>query len=224
VTGIVKAAAVSLSTSVLRIAASEPADAQPDVQEQHDPAAALQARIEALEAQLRAQREHGQHQERAAYEKGLREGADKTALELQQRWDRQADAVVRAANAAQHAFGARIEALETLALDLAEAALSRVLADPTRHAGLLAETIAHHLQGMQRNVVRVTVSRHDFPSEGALDLLASLPEQLRRSIEVSGDLPAGACHIDLALGHADLGLPSQHERLTRTFAALKTHD
>lgn len=222
-TGIVKASSVSLSRAVLRIAGDQPADAQPELPE-HDPTPALQARIDALEEQLRAQLEHGKRQEHAAYEKGLREGAEQAARELRQSWDRQADAVARAARAAQDGFDKRLAALETLALDLAEAALGRVLGDTARHAELLAQTIAHHLRGLERNVVRVAVSGRDFPDEGALEGLASLPDLLRRSIEVRADLPAGACQVDLALGHADLGLPSQHERLTRLFATLKTHD
>jgi flagellar biosynthesis/type III secretory pathway protein FliH len=222
--GIVKASRVSLSRAVLRIAGNEPAGVQSELPERNDPTLALQARIEVLEEQLRAQREQGRRQERAAYEKGLREGTEKTTLELTQQWDRQADAIARAARAAQDSFDTRLAALETLALDLAEAALGRVLGDTARHAGLLAQTIAHHLRGLERNVVRVAVSGRDFPDEGALEELASLPDALRRSIEVRENLPAGACHVDLALGHADLSLPSQHERLSRMFAALKTHD
>ena len=222
--GVVKASSVSLSRAVLRIAGNEPADVQPELPEPNDPALALQARIDALEEQLRAQHAQGVRQERAAYEKGLREGAEKTTLELTQRWDRQADAIASAARAAQDSFDTRLAALETLALDLAEAALGRVLGDTARHAGLLAQTIAHHLCGLERNVVRIAVSSRDFPDEGALDELASLPDALRRPIEVREHLPVGTCHVDLALGHADLSLPSQHERLTRMFAALKTHD
>jgi flagellar biosynthesis/type III secretory pathway protein FliH len=225
VTGIVKASAVSLSHAVLRIAGGdERIGTRPAIPERDDPGVALQARIEALEEQLRTQHERAKRQERDAFERGYKEGAEQAARELKQQWDNQVDAVARATRTAQDAFEARLATLETLALDLAEAALGRVLGDAARHAELLAQTIAHHLRGMERNVVRLLVSGHDFPSQEALDLLANLPERVRNSIEVRTDLPAGTCQVDLALGHVDLGLPSQRGRLSRTLGALRTHE
>ena len=223
--GVVKASAVSLSSVPLRIAGSDAMAGTTDpAPQREDLTAPLKARVDELEQRLRALHEQALRRERDAYEKGFKEGAEKTAGDLQKRWDREAKAIGQAATDAVERFEAYLARWETISLDIAEVALDRVIGDSSRYADILKETITHHLAGIQQSVVRIAVSASDFPGEEALTLLASLPENLRRAVDVRQDLTKGTCLVDLTLGHADLGLPSQHGRLSKTFAALRTHE
>lgn len=225
--GLVKASAVSLSQNLMRIAQSSARlDDHATVQEpeRDDPAASLQQRIGELETQLREQSELAQRREQDAYDKGFKEGADKAARDIRRKWDREAEAVVLAAKAARERFEASLPQLESLSLDLAEAALSRIVGDTNQYAALLAQSMAFHLRGLEQSIIHVAVSARDFPDAESLGFLETLSERLRRSIEVREELPAGACRVSLTLGHLDLDVSSQRDRLSSAFAALGAHD
>jgi flagellar biosynthesis/type III secretory pathway protein FliH len=223
--GIVKASSVSFSDALLRIAGSDAPTSTPNpAPVQEDLTSSLKARVDELEQKLRIQLEEASLRERDAYEKGSRDGAEKMASELQKRWDREAQAIGQAAAEALERFEAHLAHWKAISLEIAEAALDRVIGDSRRYAELLTQTIVHHLEGIQRSVVCIAVSARDFPGDEAMALLAELPDHLRRTVEVRQDLPSGSCLVDLTLGHADLGVPSQHERLSKTFAALKAHE
>ena len=108
---------------------------------------------------------------------------------------------------------ARVDSLEQLALLLVETALEKVFTPNGDYRELTARAIARQLMQFRRSaMLRIAVSEHDFPEQRALEALST---RLGANVAMAGDpqLPAGACRIDLRLGHIDISLAEHWDAL-----------
>ena len=115
-------------------------------------------------------------------------------------------------NALAHAR-TRVDSLEQLALLLAETALEKVFTPTSDYRELTTRAIARQLTQFRRNaMLRIAVSERDFPEHRALEALGA---RLGANVVMAADpqLPAGACHIDLRLGHIEISLVEHWDAL-----------
>lgn len=188
------------------------ADANGATQQGH---AALQAKLRQAEQEaerlgkeledLSARTETLQNE---AFEKGRKEGLQQSGEDSSQRL-----ALLEKGLAAAVRESERKSAeAETLALQVAKVALTRILGDEAHFAQLLPQAIRHQLDRFRNSKpMAVRVSRADFPDADAVAALAAEFPQLRVSVEK--DFGPGTCQLSLELGEVEIGLPGQVERL-----------
>ncbi|WP_123646607.1 hypothetical protein [Lysobacter enzymogenes] len=236
VNGVLKAGTVAVSgerRSTLRDPAPAPASpavAAPDPQALR--IAELEQALAAAQAQSASQAKAAETREQQAFERGRAQGAQAGQAAAQQRYDERVQALTEAVTGAQQRFETQLaEVARDWSLQLAQAALARIVGDGSLRAELVARTLAHHLSALsQDSVLAVEVSGQDFPD-------ADFPDQpaLRAALSRHGALPpcridadparaAGSCVVRLKLGRLDLGLASQRERLDAAFARLREGD
>lgn len=225
--GLIKAGTVLVSSERR---STQPVTATP-VATPVEPAVDLQAqRIAELETalhdantRLASQAKAGEAREKQALERGREAGLKAGREQAQQRYDQHLDALTNAVASARETFERALsEDARALGIALGQAALDRVLGDSSRHAELIAASVAHHLRTVSEDsVLAIEVSGEDFPDAQALhDAFAAhntVPTQ--RVVAEPGRAP-GSCTIRLTLGRLDLGLRSQQARLHTTFAQL----
>src|SRR5690606_5299944 len=104
------------------------------------------------------------------------------------------------------------------ALQLAQAALGRMIGDPAQRSALMADSIAYHLRRVRRDfVLAIRVSAEDFAAPELAALLEACPSI---ALETDSALASGECSASLRLGTLDLGLPGQWQRLCELFESL----
>lgn len=165
---------------------------------------ALTDQVEALEAALRTAQDQNEIDRAEAFEQGREEGLAAAETREHERIAVLQGAVTEALATLER----KVDQERDLAIDIARAALDRVVADPALYHGLVAETARRHAAGLQRgSIVGLRVSPIDFPDA---DALAALP-QLGTHAKVEADpaLEAGACIFDLSLGSFDVSIPRQ---------------
>lgn len=170
--------------------------------------AGLAARVAELEATCAALESERQD----AYRKGVDDGGHAAEARAKRDDGARIDALSRALQDARSALQARFASLESLAVDVARAALEQMFGMTERFPALIAQTIEHHIAHMQAGtVLTVDVSRADFPDDDALQpIAAAAPDSV---VIAHPHLPAGACRFGLAPGRAELDLPRQCGRL-----------
>lgn len=101
---------------------------------------------------------------------------------------------------------------QDLGIEIALAALRRVMGDPAHYCDLVIATARHHAAALERTtVIQLAVSPVDFTDEAALAPLRAALGQI--PIEIDPDLPAGGCRFDLTLGQLDAQVPAQANKL-----------
>lgn len=168
--------------------------------------------IAELRQSLERTREEADQREESAFERGLREGREEAADHSEQRLTLLAEAL----EALRQDHSARMAQMELLALQLAQAALGRIIGDPALRPTLIADTMAFHLDRIRRDLVlSIRVSAVDFPANERWDALTQDYPDI--SLERDGTLASGACMAKLKLGVLDLGLDGQWQRLCELF-------
>ncbi|WP_394539633.1 hypothetical protein PRJ39_03070 [Lysobacter enzymogenes] len=231
--GVIKAGTVAVSgerRSTLRDpapAALPAAAAAPDPQALR--IAELEQALAAAQAQSASQAKAAETREKQAFERGRAHGEQAGQAAAQQRYDERVQALTEAVEGAQQRLETQlVDVARDWSLQLAQAALARIVGDGSLHAELVARTLAHHLSALNRDsVLAVEVSSQDFPDadfpdqpalRAALSRYAALPPC---RIDADPSRAAGSCVVRLKLGRLDLGLPAQRERLDAAFAQLR---
>ncbi|MFK3647513.1 hypothetical protein ACI2IY_03620 [Lysobacter enzymogenes] len=235
--GVIKADTVTVSgerRSTLREAAPAvaPTPAAPAVDAPALRIAELERALASAQAQLATQAKAAETRETQAFERGRKQGAEAGQAAAQDRYDERVRVLTEAVGGAQERFETQLaDVARDWSLQLAQAALARIVGDASAHADLIARSLAHHLSALsQDSVLAVEVSALDFPDR-------EFPDQasLRAALSRHGALPpcrvdtdpgraAGTCIVRLKLGRLDLGLESQRQRLNATFAQLRERD
>ncbi|MGF6696585.1 flagellar assembly protein FliH [Paraburkholderia sp. MM5496-R1] len=224
----------TLGRATLVAVAAEPSEHVP-VQVQH--AFQTDAQIDELRRELAElaqthaeQIRDFEERERAAYqrgiEEGIEEGIEKGVARVKLDHVQRIEALVAGIDAALAALRDRLQAVESLALDVAQAALRKTLGDTTACAALVVQTARHHLaQIAAGSAIGVRVSAQDFPDADALrDAFATLTRDTALTVDADPQLAAGACLIDLTLGRLDVSLPRQLSHFNRTLDELRADD
>ena len=127
-------------------------------------------------------------------------------------------------HAALTRFSQQLQAVETLALDMTQAALEKIIGDTSHHAEWIAKTIRHQLSAIDPSaVIALRVSAHDYPD--AATLRALICESIRADkldIRIDTQLPTGACLLELKAEKLDIGLRQQLGHMTQLLETLKT--
>ncbi|MGH8080800.1 MAG: hypothetical protein ACREP7_09500 [Lysobacter sp.] len=226
--GLIKAGTVLVSgerrSTLLAIAASETPVA---VDTQALRIAELEKALSEANARLTALGKSADTREQQALERGRKEGEQTGQEQAQQRHDDQLQALVEGIAAAREQFDQHlIAAAQTVSIDLAQAALGRVIGDSAHYAELIARTVAHHLRSLAHDsVLAIEVASVDFPDEAALRA-AFAEHDAMPSYRVSAEAgrAAGSCIVKLKLGRLDLSLGSQRQRLDAAFEPLRGLD
>lgn len=226
--GLIKAGTVLVSgerRSTLQTAAVEAAPSAADLQTLR--IAELEKSLQDTAARLSALGKSAEHREKQAYERGHKEGQEAGQKQAQNRHDEQLKALTLGVAKARDAFEqGLVETSRRLSIDLAQAALGRVLGDSALHGELIAASVGHHLAALSHDsVLAIEVSSADFPSEEALrEAFAEAGAMPSQRVVAEAGRPAGSCVIRLKLGRLDLGLDSQGRRLGAAFDALRERD
>lgn len=168
-----------------------------------------------LRERLRQTAEEADMREEAAYERGTRDGREAAGTEQAERTELLAAAI----GTAERLLANRLEECELLSLQVAHAALARILGDESRQSQLVEETIRRHMELLKREmVVAIRLSPQDFGQPGDLDELRRAYPSI--SIDCDPDLESGDCLVDLRLGHLDLGLAGQRRSLAELIERL----
>lgn len=189
--------------------------------------AELEKSLQDTAARLSALGKSAEHREKQAYERGRQEGQQAGQEQAQNRHDEQLKALTLGIAKACEAFEqSLVETSRRLSIDLAQAALGRVLGDRSRHGELIVASVGHHLAALSHDsVLAIEVSSADFPSEDALrEAFADTGGVPSQRLVAEAGRPAGSCVIRLKLGRLDLGLDSQGRRLDAAFDTLRERD
>lgn len=156
-------------------------------------------------AQLRAESEEA---EAKAFDRGLKAG-EARADELAQA---KLQLLQETATAARADLAVQLAKLEELALQLSTLSLEKIFGADVLHPELVAHSIRHRVGQLSSElVVGIRVSAADFPDAVAVAALVAATD--RADISLDGKLASGDCIIDLKLGHFDIGVGSQWQRL-----------
>ena len=147
------------------------------------------------------------------------------AAEVRLDEDRRVAQIEQGVTVAIAAWRERLDSLERLAAVLAETALAKVFDDHADFAEQVGRTLAKQVRAMNAGaVVRVRVSARDFPDDAALGALAARVGLPVSAIGAESDAAAGACEIDLAVGHLDLTVTSQWHAIAQRLAAIASEE
>ena len=175
--------------------------------------AELEAQLEAAldrETRLATEADRLRVEAEAAFARGRQVGIEDGRRLAEDRSAALLAELATAAAGATAAFRARLDGLEAAAAGLAGLALSRIADHPETRRDLVEGAVRRALAETAAGaVVRVEVSRNDFPDPSAL---AAAAEAAGAQV-VPMDHPSGACRIILRLGEIDLGLDGQITRL-----------
>jgi flagellar biosynthesis/type III secretory pathway protein FliH len=172
----------------------------------------LLARIATLEADLRERNskiEELRREVERTREASLAEGRK---LGLADAEDRQADRIAvleKAVGNAQGTLSSNLSSLERLAPLLAQDCLQIVFGDERKYPDLVGDVLKSRLKELERSaILRVEVSRNDFPDQAALEALGAYANI--GTVELVGiEADPGSCVIALRLGRINVGLNQQ---------------
>lgn len=198
------------------VAASESDIALDKLREQR---ASLQAKLDTLTQEMK-------DKEAAAYERGMKEGQQRAEASIQRTYDKQIELLKNAVQEAALHFDQTLDALLPLSLDIAEAALSCVIDEPSRYAELIAQTIERQLHSLSSEaMLSIHVAAEDFPPGSPFESeLQAIGARHGLAINIKPAATAGTCLLQLALGRIDADLSLQRQRLADTFMELRRHD
>lgn len=195
------------------------------------PASDTEARIELLKRQLSELEQAYAEQtlslearEEAAHQRGIDEGVKTGMARAVRDHAGQLDALQAGVSDALKDFRQQLQTVETLALDVTQAALEKIFGDAALCTELVVQTARHHISHVAADsAIGVQVSAADFPESAQLqEAFATLTRHTTLTVAANPQLPSGACLIDLKLGRLDVGLPQQMTHLAATLNALRT--
>jgi flagellar biosynthesis/type III secretory pathway protein FliH len=138
---------------------------------------------------------------------GLREAQDSQSAALAR--------LERGIDGALGEFGQALSSLDRLAALLAREGLVKVLGEPGHYAEMVGRIVRRQLDLLDaQSLVRVEVSKVDFPDQ---ERLAELAASLGRSpleLRTSDEIEAGGCRIKLTLGALEVGVDQQWSSLS----------
>lgn len=186
----------------------------------------LNARIAELENLLTDARHASDGKEAAAYERGIKEGRQKASEAFQRDDETQLGYLKRAIQDTASRCDATLDALPALSIDLAEAALSRVIDEPGRYGEIIAQVVDRQMRHLLADsVLSVDISAKDFPSPERVDeLLSHIRSRHGLTIDVRTTAEAGSCTFQLSLGRMEADLRTQRQRLAAIFAELRNEN
>lgn len=168
----------------------------------------LRAQLEQAKTQFDALEVEAEKSAAAAYQRGLEEGKAQAQSLEQERIALLASAMKQG----HAALGAHLERLEQFSLKIGGAAVEKIIGKSDERQALMQQMIRHHCATLSTDmVVRIRVSRDDFPSEA---MRADMSHTLG-GVEVVTDpaLHTGQCLFDLKLGRYDASIDLQWDRL-----------
>ena len=174
-------------------------------------------RIVLMESDLEEAAETLPIREREAFDRGQSEGKRiARAANIDDNAKRLA-LIERALLEAHETFVASLNDKGRLALELAAAALNKVIGSTDDYHDLLARSIAHHVRTLSdETMICARVSSEDFSTDKAMaGLRERLPGHVRGRILAMPDLPTGTCLIQLESGEIDAGLHTQLAMLAK---------
>lgn len=188
-----------------------------------DELADARQRIALLEADLQEAAERLPKREGEAFERGQSEGERKAQMAIVDDSAKCLALIERSLVEAHAAFVASLEDRGRLALDLAAAALNKVLGSAEDYDEVLRRSIAHQVRMLSaETLVCASVSSKDFATDQAMaGLRERLPDHIRGKILTLPDLPKGACLIQLESGEVDAGLRTLLTMLARALEGLR---
>lgn len=173
----------------------------------------LQQQVTDLEKRLADKTARMQTREAEAHEKGRQEGLSQSEQFARERLE----ALEAALGSASATFAAVSGIAEVLALNLADAAIGKLLGPRADTGTFVPDSIKYQLDRFAgQHPVGLRVSPLDFPGTGDLEALTVLHPGI--TLVADPALGAGECRIALELGEVDIGLPGQLERLRESFA------
>jgi flagellar biosynthesis/type III secretory pathway protein FliH len=141
-----------------------------------------------------------------AEEKGRQAGLREAATREKER----VQALSDAAGKALARFGDSLAGMERLGALVARAALDKLFGEEGRRAELAVALLRRQMDEIEaRSVVRVEVSRADFPEAAAAASLGALLDRSGLEVIASERLSSGDCRIVLLLGTVEAGLSQQ---------------
>jgi flagellar assembly protein FliH len=191
---------------------------------------ALRRQLSGLEQAHTEQARNIETREEAAYqrgvERGMSDGEDAGLARAVRDHAEQLETLHAGVQEALDAFRAKLQAVETLALDLTQLALEKILGDPVLCPTLVVQTARHHLaQVATGSAIGIQVSAADFPEPDDLhEAFAALMQHTTLTVGANRQLRPGACLIELTLGRLDVSLPQQLAHVSATLEALRSHD
>ncbi len=186
----------------------------------------LRRRIAALEGDVRL-RDATIQELRDARAQAFTDGeVEGIAAGLQQASDRQVERLAlldAAIRDSQSILSNGVAGLDRLAAELARDCLDKIFADPDHQAARVTEILAAQLCSIEKSMlVRIEVSRVDFPDDEALAALAAKHELFRTTVTATTALPTGGCVLTLRLGQMEIGLDRQWASLRDVLDAIGT--
>ena len=180
-----------------------------------DPAILLGQRIAELEEELALLKSgiSGQLQNARAegLEAGRKERDEKSA-------ERQA-LIGQGIEDALASWEARLSSTGQLAIFIAKGALGRLIDNPEWRSELIVGAIEQRIAAMEKAaIVKIRVSGVDFSA----DEIAALVITAGAKIEADPKLRSGECLVDLQMGHEELGMGAQWDRLAKLLDELAT--
>lgn len=228
-TGVIKAAqrgnGFSVEPLVPRFCAQEMTVERAIVAKPADP---VLAENEELRARLDRQEEAILIHEKAlaeAYAEG--EAAGRVLAEAEFNEDRQAalDLLEQGLNDARAEFAGALASAEGLAALIAREALNKMFGDCGSRQQIVLDLIKHQFAQIERGgVVRVEVSRDDFPDTSEVARLAAQLGLRADALRVSDELSRGDCRVKLRLGSMDIGLSRQWEKISEALSEMAGTD
>ena len=172
--------------------------------------AQLERQADDLAAQLHSATLAAETREAEAFARGERAGAEQAGTRERDRLSLLAAAL----ETTGHAYAERFRHLEALSLEIAQTALARLFGDRSRYADMIAESVRHQLDQLDRTLVTaIRVSPEDFTDAEAIAQLAAQAPEI--ALHTDPTLGEGECAIDLQLGQIDAGVSGQWARLSR---------
>lgn len=115
----------------------------------------------------------------------------------------------------------RLDGIDALAVELARAGLAKLFAQSGDLGDLVARAIALKLAALRaESVVAIVVSERDFADHAARDVLRARIASVGTALVSDPALPAGACRLDLKLGHIDLSVDTLAHEIDDALANL----
>lgn len=199
---------------------SLPVDLETPATDADEEKEALLQEIETLKLALAAADEAASEAERRARD-GERLQAEKARESAQQAEAERLAALAASLDALSREWGERLADLDSLAVLIARAALSKLFDSWDEATAFVTRTIARQIRLIRREaIVAIRVSSDDFPNEQALNALASEAASGSIRILADPDMAAGECRADLQLGHIDLGAKAQRSQLANLLESL----
>ena len=202
---LIKSSAVAGSADIVRPFAARQSI---EFEEKTSPEDLLGQRIAALEIELARRDEELP----ALIEEARAQGAADALGERSGLEEKALDALQQLLGDVRRDWSKRLESWDAAAAGIAREALEQVFCATGDLSGLVEAAIGKRLERLESQcVVRIRVSPIDF----AGDRLEGSASRIGMDLVADSGLERGACEIDLKLGHADVGLGTQWDRIRR---------